>query len=73
MSKVIASEISRSCLLGLCVTALTIGIAALILDASMENYEDAFEWILALLVHLYFLVMARAWKRTRFKVRYVLA
>ena len=73
MSKVIASEISRSWLLGLCVTALTIGIATLILDASMENYEDAFEWILALLVHLYFLVMARAWKKTRFRVQYVLA
>ena len=75
MSKVIASEVSRSWLLGLCVTALTIGIATLILDASMENYEnyeDAFEWILALLVHIYFLVMARAWKRTRFRVQYVL-
>ena len=75
MSKVIASEVSRSWLLGLCVTALTIGIATLILDASMENYEnyeDAFEWILALLVHLYFLVMARAWKKTRFRVQYVL-
>lgn len=76
MGKVVVNEISRPWLLGICVTALTIGLTTIMLDLAIDNYddyEDAFEWILALLVHLYFLVMAGAWKRTAFKVRYVVA
>jgi hypothetical protein len=73
MGKVILEEPSRTWLLALCVTTLSIGITTVFLSVFMENYqeyEDAFEWILALLVHLYFLVLAGAWKRTGFKVSY---
>jgi hypothetical protein len=75
MSKVLVMETSRPWLLGLCVTTLSIGITTIFLGLYLENYddyEDAFEWILALLVHLYFLVLAGAWKRTGFRVRYEL-
>ena len=75
MGKVIASEISRPWLVGLCTTALSVGIVTIFLGILMENYEDyedAFEWILALLVHLFFLVLAGAWKRTGFRVRYAI-
>ena len=55
-------------------TTLSIGVTTLVLDAVIDNYddyEDAFEWILALLVHLYFLVIVVTWKgfRVRYEVR----
>jgi hypothetical protein len=65
---------TRHWLLGLCVATLSIGLATLVMDMQMEdydNYEDAFEWILALMVHLYFLVIYRAWGQTGFRVKYV--
>lgn len=46
--------------LGICYGFLSIGIFSLILDASIDNYddyEDAFEWVLALIMHGYFIVM----------------
>ena len=60
-------------LLGLAVTSLSIGIATLILDVSIDNYdnyEDAFEWILALLIHLHFLLGWWLWRKTGFSIRF---
>ncbi|MDA0978395.1 MAG: hypothetical protein O3B72_07555 [Proteobacteria bacterium] len=56
-------------MLGLSLCTLAIGMATLLLDVSIENYddyEDAFEWILALLVHLHFLLACMLWRQTRF-------
>ena len=64
---------SRAWLLGLCITTLTIGLASLLLDVGMDDYdrvEDAFEWILALLVHLYFIVTWISWTQTGFTVTF---
>ena len=68
MEKLLPGDATRPWLLGLCMTALAIGVATLVLDAMLANYddyEDAFEWILALLVHLYFLVTVVTWKSFR--------
>ena len=73
LGKVLLHEVTRSWLFGLCVTALAVGLVTIVLDLVISNYddyEDAFEWILALLVHLYFLVTVVTWKNTGFKVRY---
>ena len=46
--------------LGICYSFLSIGIFTLILDQIIDNYEDyedAFEWVLALIMHCYFIVM----------------
>ncbi len=72
MSKLQIYEETRKLLLGLCITTLAIGISTLLLDQILDNYddyEDAFEWIIALLVHLYFLVTVVTWRG--FEVRYV--
>jgi hypothetical protein len=57
-------DASRPYHLGICLGFLLIGFFTLILDALIENYvdyEDAFEWVLALLMHCYFLVMFFTW------------
>ena len=46
-------------------TLLAIGLLTLILDVTLENYddyEDAFEWIIALLLQCYFIVSHWSWK-----------
>ncbi len=73
MGKVIPEEPTRKWLLRLSVTTLAIGLSTLVLDAVIDNYEDyedAFEWVLALLIHIYFLVMWQTWRNTRFGVNY---
>ena len=75
IGRLLPSEKTRNLLLGLSTTALAVGITTVALDiliADYDEYEDAFEWILALLVHLWFLVIAVTWQRTGFKVKYVL-
>lgn len=50
-------------------TVLMIGLATVFLDlvlANYEIYEDAFEWVLALLIHLYFLATWSSWRLTNF-------
>lgn len=45
---------------------LLIGLLTLVLDASLDNYddmEDAFEWLIALLLHGNFLLAAAYWHR----------
>ncbi len=73
MGKLRLRENTRNILYALCATALAIGLTTIGLDLAISNYddyEDAFEWILALLVHLFFLVTVVTWKQTGFKVRY---
>ncbi|NKB32232.1 MAG: hypothetical protein GKR91_03965 [Pseudomonadales bacterium] len=53
--------------LSLSLITLGIGILTLILDAVLFNYddyEDAFEWILALLLHINFVIAYFGWKST---------
>ena len=58
-----------SILLGICLFLLSVGIFTIILDLTIENYEDyedAFEWVLALAIHLYFLTTYWTWKESGF-------
>ena len=48
---------------------LATGLLTLLLDATIENYddyEDAFEWVLALVIHLFFLITWKSWVNTEF-------
>ena len=50
---------------GLCLVILCIGMLTLFLDVWLVNYddyEDAFEWTLALLIHINFLLAGWGWK-----------
>ena len=52
---------------------LAIGLLTLALDLTLPNYddyEDAFEWIIALLVHVNFLLIAKHMARTGFVLRF---
>lgn len=60
-------------MLSLAVTSLAIGIATLVIDVSIDNYdsyEDAFEWILALLIHMHFILAWALWKATGFRLSF---
>ena len=56
-------------MLGICVALLIVGLCSLFIDL-MTNWhdavEDAFEWILALLIDFYFLISYWAWRVTGF-------
>ena len=54
-------------LLALCYFLLGTGLFTLILNTTTDNYsdyEDAFEWVLALGIHLYFLATWKSWRDT---------
>jgi hypothetical protein len=56
-------------LVGLNTSVLGIGLLSLILGITMADYdsiEDAIEWNLALLIHIYFLGIYVAWRKTEF-------
>ena len=51
--------------LALCLLTLAIGLLSLLLDWRLENYrdyEDAFEWVLALLLQLFFVLSYWSWR-----------
>lgn len=58
--------------LSICVSFLVIGLFSLYLDATLgdgyDDLEDAFEWVLALIMQCYFLVMFFTWKQPAFQV-----
>lgn len=60
-------------LLNLCQLTLGVGILSVILEgvvpAFHETLEDAFEWVLALLINIHALWLALLWRRSRFRVR----
>lgn len=52
--------------LAMLLVILLVGLLTLVLDASLDNYddmEDAFEWLIALLLHANFLLAAAYWRR----------
>jgi len=60
-------------LVGLNTAVLSIGLLSLILQLTMVDYdsvEDAFEWIIALLIHVYFFGIYAAWRRTEFAISF---
>ncbi len=65
VEKLALSDPTRPIQLTLCGTVLVIGLLTLILDVTLENYDDyenAFEWIIALLLQCYFIVSHWSWK-----------
>lgn len=62
-------------LLGLMVVLLTVGVLSVILDAMLglryDEIEDAFEWVMALLLNLWFAGLARVLMREDVRVRTV--
>jgi hypothetical protein len=60
-------------LLNLCQITLGVGILSVtlegVLPAFHDTREDAFEWILALLINLHALWLAFLWRKNRFRVR----
>jgi len=60
-------------LIGLNTTVLSIGLLSLILGITMTNYdaiEDAIEWNLALLIHIYFLGIYVTWRNSEFAISF---
>lgn len=58
-------------LAGICYFLLGMGLLTLFLDASIDHYaeyENAFEWVLALVIHIFFLVTWKTWQNTGFAV-----
>ncbi len=60
-------------LLKLCQLTLAVGILSVILDGVVPEFYDqrdnAFEWVLALLINLHALWLAMLWRRSRFRAR----
>lgn len=60
-------------LLWLCEFTLAVGILTVLLDAFVPEFydrrDDAFEWLLALLLNIHALWVARLWCRSRFRAR----
>ncbi len=60
-------------LLGLCGLMWLTGLGTVVLDLSIDDYdamEDAFEWVLALLMHLAILTSVTAWRQTGFSASF---
>lgn len=52
----------------ICALALGLGLLSLVLNLSIDNYDDyehSFEWVLALLIQAFFLASARTWAACR--------
>lgn len=66
-AKIVAMQVT------LVISILTIGMISLLLNVFYDRYdemEDAFEWVLALLIHGYFIVTYFAFNRTSFRITY---
>lgn len=61
-------------LLKLCQMVLAVGLVSVAMDGVApvlhERFEDAFEWVLALMINLHALWVAILWRRTRFLAEY---
>ncbi len=72
LGKLPRQGITLAPLLALCSFLLGTGLLTLVLDVTTDNYSDyenAFEWVLALAIHLYFLMTWRSWRDTGFPAR----
>ena len=59
-------------MLFICISCLIIGLTSLATEMHTDwhdEVEDAYEWVLALLLHCYFLASFSAWRATGFKGR----
>ena len=68
VGKLALADPTRPIQLILCSTVLAIGLLTLILDFTLENYddyEDAFEWVISLLLQCYFIVSHWSWKKLK--------
>jgi hypothetical protein len=71
IGKLRSNEPTRMLLLLASYFLLATGLFTLLLDATIDNYddyEDAFEWVLALVIHLFFLVTWKSWVNTGFRL-----
>lgn len=69
---IISRRIYQS-LLAICLAILVLGTISLLLPVFYQDYsrvEDAFEWVLTLLILMHFVVMYFAWKGTGFKASF---
>ncbi|MBW0148444.1 hypothetical protein [Marinobacter arenosus] len=61
-------------LLGLCQLTLAIGILSVILNGVApvlySRTDNAFEWVFALLINVHALMLARLWRKSRFRIRF---
>lgn len=67
--RLLSEEPTRMLLVVICFFLLATGLFTLLLDATIDNYadyDDAFEWVLALVIHLFFLVTWKSWVNTGF-------
>jgi|TARA_B100002003_G_scaffold249382_1_gene285577 hypothetical protein len=65
VGKLAIPDPSRLWQLLMCLLILSVGVSTLLLDALIDNYDDyddAFEWVLALLLHVNFLLGAWGWR-----------
>ena len=60
-------------LLQFCLATLSVGIVSVIIDGVAPEFhdtkDDAFEWVLALMINLHALWLALLWRRNRFRAR----
>ena len=71
VGKLQRQEPSLPLLVAICYFLLGTGLLTLVLDITLENYaeyEDAFEWVFALVFHVFFLVTWKTWQNTGFSV-----
>ncbi|MEX1237689.1 MAG: hypothetical protein WD994_05420 [Pseudomonadales bacterium] len=71
LGKLTVVDRTRPFHLAICIAFLSIGILTLLLQIVMTDYdkvEDAFEWILALIMQLYFIVMYFCWQQPSFQL-----
>lgn len=72
---VISGAIYRA-LLAICLAISIVGLVSLLLPAFYENHhtvEDAFEWVLTLLMLMHFFVTYFAWRHTGFKATFAVS
>lgn len=61
-------------LLNLCLITLAVGIFSVLLDGVVPDFhdtkDDAFEWVLAILINAHALWLALLWRKARFRIRF---
>jgi hypothetical protein len=69
LGKLRSNEPTRTLLILTSYFLLATGLVTLLLDATIDNYgdyDDAFEWVLALVIHLFFVITWKSWVNTDF-------
>ncbi|MCH7743498.1 MAG: hypothetical protein IIB71_12640 [Proteobacteria bacterium] len=69
LGKLKRQDPTRPILLAICYFFMGTALVTLVLDITIDNYaeyRDAFEWVLALAIHVFFLVTWKTWQNTGF-------